>query len=133
MIPREDVKNYIGLPFVQEKDGYAWGCLAPFYQIHPEFEHIKAYRYPVSEDANMLKHFKSHFKEVNLEDAVYGDVLVIKLPMNQWHLAVYLGDGKLMHCTLHIDTEITRLENFSHGRIKGVFRCHTFQQQHGVG
>ena len=44
MIPRENVKDYIGLPFVQEKDGYAWGCLAPFYQIHPEFERSEGTR-----------------------------------------------------------------------------------------
>lgn len=120
MIPREEVDKYIGLPFVQEKDGYAWGCLAPFYQVHPELE--KDFRYPVSEDKNMLAHFKKHCKEIELKDAVYGDVLVIKLPKNQWHLAVYLGNSKVLHCSGHIDTEIARVSIFPPNRIKGVFR-----------
>lgn len=41
MIPRENVKDYIGLPFVQEKDGYAWGCLAPFIKFTQNLSILK--------------------------------------------------------------------------------------------
>lgn len=27
MLSRENVVNIVGEPFVQSKDGYAWGCL----------------------------------------------------------------------------------------------------------
>ena len=119
MIPRKDVEKLVGKPFIDEQDGYAWGCLAPMYEILPE---TLKFRYPVSEDVNMLQHFKECFKELSLSDRLeYGDVLVVKLPKNQWHLMVCLGDGKAIHCTGHIDTEIVLIEQYKR-RIKGVFR-----------
>jgi len=27
MIPRSEVSKLVGKPFIDEKDGYAWGCL----------------------------------------------------------------------------------------------------------
>ena len=54
MIPRKDVEKLVGKPFIDEQDGYAWGCLAPMYEILPE---TLKFRFPISEDANMLQHF----------------------------------------------------------------------------
>lgn len=119
MIPRKDVEKLIGQPFIGEKDGYAWGCLAPMYEILPE---TLGFRYPVSEDVNMLQYFKEHCKELSLSDKLeYGDILVIKLPKNQWHLMVCLGNGKAIHCTGHINTEIVMIDKYIR-RVKGVFR-----------
>ena len=49
MIPRSEVSKLVGKPFIDEKDGYAWGCLqlAPMYEVLPEMLEI---RYPVSDD-----------------------------------------------------------------------------------
>ena len=44
MIPRKDVEKLVGKPFIDEQDGYAWGCLAPMYEILPE---TLKFRYPV--------------------------------------------------------------------------------------
>lgn len=119
MIARSEVVNLIGEPFIAEKDGYAWGCLAPMYEIMPE---TLKFRYPVSEDKNMLQYFKEFCKELSPdEEMVYGDILIIKLPKNQWHLMVYVGEGKAIHCTGHIDTELILVEKYKN-RLKGVFR-----------
>lgn len=119
MIPRNEVSKLIGKPFVAIRDGYAWGCLAPMYEILPE---TLKFRYPASEDRNMLQYFKEHCKELSMEDKFqYGDILVLKLPKNQWHLMVYLDGGKAIHCTGHIETEIVFWEKYK-GRVKGVFR-----------
>ena len=57
MIDRSEVQKFVGEPFIAEKDGYAWGCLAPMYEVVPE---TLAFRYPVSEEVNMLQYFKEH-------------------------------------------------------------------------
>ena len=120
MIPRSEVSKLVGEPFIDEKDGYAWGCLqlAPMYEVLPEMLEI---RYPVSEDCNMLQHFQKHCKEVQLKEMKYGDLIVVKLPKNQWHLMVYLGEGKAIHCTGHTCNEIIHYDIYKN-RIKGVFR-----------
>lgn len=118
MIDRSEVQKFVGEPFIAEKDGYAWGCLAPMYEVVPE---TLAFRYPVSEEVNMLQYFKEHCQEIDFKDIQYGDILVIRLPFNMWHLMVCLGDGKALHCTGHIETEITTYEKYK-DRVKGVFR-----------
>lgn len=119
MLPRDEIHTLIGKPFVQEKDGYAYGCLAPMYEIIPE---TLKFRYPVSEDRNMLQYFKQFCKELSPdEEMIYGDIIIIKLPKNQWHLMVYIGEGKAVHCTGHIDTEIVLVDKYKN-RLKGVFR-----------
>ena len=119
MIARSEVVNLIGKPFIAERDGYAWGCLAPMYEILPE---TLKFRYPVSEDKNMLQYFKEFCKELSPdEEMVYGDILIVKLPKNQWHLMVYVGEGKAIHCTGHIDTELVLVDKYK-SRLKGVFR-----------
>lgn len=69
----------------------------------------------------MLQHFQKHCKEVSLKEMVYGDLIVVKFPKNQWHLMVYLGEGKALHCTGHTCNEIIHYDIYK-GRIKGVFR-----------
>lgn len=118
MLARSKVSNLIGQPFVAEKEGFAWGCLAPMYEIIPE---TWKYRYPVSEEVNMLQYFKEHCKEIELKDIQYGDIIVIKLPMNMWHLMVCVGGGKAIHCSGHISMEIAPYAKYK-DRIKGVFR-----------
>lgn len=88
------------------------------YEILPEMLHL---RYPVSESSNMLQHFKETCQEISLKDVEYGDILVVKLPMNQWHLMVCLGEGKAIHCTGSINTEIIKYDKYK-SRVKGVFR-----------
>ena len=50
-----------------------------------------------------------------------GDIIVVKLPKNQWHLMVYLGEGKAIHCPGHTCNEIIHYDIYKN-RIKGVFR-----------
>ena len=89
------------------------------YEILPETLKL---RYPVSEDANMLKYFKEHFKELSFSDCLeYGDILVLKLPKNQWHLMVCIDGGRAIHCTGHINTEIVMISKYRRW-LKGVFR-----------
>ena len=89
------------------------------YEILPE---TLKFRYPVSEDKNMLQYFKQFFKELSPEEEMlYGDILIVKLPKNQWHLMVYVGEGRAIHCTGHIDTEIVLVDKYK-SRLKGVFR-----------
>ncbi len=118
MITREEASKLVGNPFIAEKDGMAYGCLAPMYEILPEMLHL---RFSKSENANMLQHFKETCNEISLGEMQYGDLIVLKLPKNQWHLLVYLGEGKAIHCTKHIETEIINYDKYL-SRIKGVFR-----------
>lgn len=119
MLAKSELSTLIGKPFIPEKDGYAWGCLAPLYEIIPE---TMIFRYPVSEDKNMLQYFKTYFKELSEKDALeYGDILILRLPKSQWHLMVCVGEGKAIHCTGHIDTEIVLISKYEKW-LKGVFR-----------
>lgn len=119
MLTRSEAAKLVGQPFIDEKDGSAWGCLAPMYEIIPE---TWKFKYPVSEEVNMLQYFKEHCEEIKeFKDIQYGDILVVKLPLNKWHLMVCLGDGKAIHCTGHIKTEIISYARYK-DRVKGIFR-----------
>lgn len=117
MLPREMVQTLVGQPYIEEKDGYAWKCLAPMYEVIPE---TLNYRYELSEWDNILEHFKKECQEVSLEDMQYGDILIIKMPLTPFHLMVYLGDGKALHC-VQTGMEIIPIERYKK-KVKGVFR-----------
>ena len=72
MLTRSEAVKLVGQPFIDEKDGFAWGCLAPMYEIIPE---TWKFKYPVSEEVNMLQYFKEHCEEIKeFKDIQYGDI-----------------------------------------------------------
>lgn len=117
MIPKSDVKKLVGNPFLPEENGYARGCLQPMYDILPE---TRKFRYPTSEDANIQQYFEKFCERVEYKDMQYGDLIIIQLPMNLWHLMVYIGSGKGIHCNRY-GTSIEDVKVFK-SRIRGVYR-----------
>lgn len=117
MIAREEVSKLVGQPYEEEKDGFAWKCLAPMYEVIPE---TLKHRYDISEWDNILEHFKEECQEVSINEMQYGDILIIKMPLTPFHLMVYLGNGKALHC-VKTGMEITPIDRYK-SRIKGVFR-----------
>lgn len=118
MIKIEEVSKFIGEPYEQYKDGFAWGCLAPMYKVLPE---TISYRYNVEDWQDMLRHFKEECQEVSLKDVKFGDIIIVKPPILPYHLLVYLRDGKALHCSKQTDMEIVSVDKYKN-RIKGVFR-----------
>jgi hypothetical protein len=69
MIPKEEAYKFVGKSFVQfTDDNKAWGCLAPYYLIHPEFKDF----FTLEDTKEFLKLAKERFEEIKLEDIKYG-------------------------------------------------------------
>ena len=119
MITQKEAYKFVGEPFVQfTEDGKAWGCLAPYYQIHPEFKDF----FMLEDTQNFLEHAKKRFKEITLEEVQYGDFIAVLMPLGLWHIMIYIGDGRYMHCTKATGTVIEKLPLMYKNRVKGVFR-----------
>lgn len=118
MLEKEKVYKLVGQPFEQYRDGFAWGCLAPMYEMIPE---TQAYKYDVYEWGNMLDYFRKECTEVPLKDIQYGDIVIVKPPILPFHLLMYLGNGKVLHCNKATAMEIIPLSKYE-DRVKGVFR-----------
>ena len=119
MITHKEAYSLVGKPFVQfTEDNKAWGCLAPYYLIHPEFKDF----FTLEDTQEFLKLAKERFKEISLEEIQYGDFIALLMPLGLWHIMIYLGDGKYVHCTKATGTVVEKLSPAYKNRIKGVFR-----------
>ena len=119
MITQKEAYSLVGKPFVQfTEDNKAWGCLAPYYLIHPEFKDF----FTLEDTKEFLKLAKERFQEIKLEDIKYGDFIAILMPLGLWHIMVYIDNGKYIHCTKDTGVVVEKLTPAYKARIKGVFR-----------
>lgn len=114
----KEMYNLVGKKWEDNKDGFAWGCIAPMYETTPTSQKV---RRPWENMKDLLSLYRENFPEKSMEEIKSGDVIVLELPFGLWHIMVYVEDGKFLHCTKATDTEIIRLDDYYLHRIRGVF------------
>ena len=114
----KEMYKFVGTKWEDDKDGFAWGCIAPMYLTSPSSCVV---RRQWEDMKNLLSVYKENFTEKSLEEISRGDVIVLELPFGLWHIMVYVEDGKYLHCTEATDTEIIKLDDYYLHRIRGVF------------
>lgn len=122
----EEVIQFVGKVKYQQLDeeGKALGCMYPLYLAHPE--EGKKFRFdwiPEGKDAReyMLDLLDKYCTQIPLEEKQYGDILTIKMPFGYYHVALYLGAGKMLHCTEARGLEIVKLVQYE-SRIERGYR-----------
>lgn len=61
------------------------------------------------------------FTSVEEKDLQFGDLILIKMQGVESHIAVYLGDGRMLHTTIHSGCVIDRIHRWKH-LIVGYYR-----------
>jgi hypothetical protein len=105
----EELFKLVGSKYQKyDENGKALGCLAPMYSAFPD---EKGYRFDWPEGVDlreyMLSELDKHCDRIPLDDIQPGDFLTMKMPRGLYHVSLYLGDGKMLHC-LECGTEISR-------------------------
>lgn len=115
----QDYSNLIGTPY-SEKD--CWGIVCDFYRLVFNIE-LKQYYEIVPESRDIAKSIvydsMKDFKQV--EERKFGDLLLIKLFGVESHIAVYLGEGRMLHTSKHSGCLIERTSRWEK-LIVGVYR-----------
>lgn len=111
----------VGTPYEKyDAFGVSQGCMAPIFKLYP---HIPHYDWPADESQlgpYMEELFHKHSKPVSINEMQIGDVLLLRLIINGLlHPGVYIGDNKILHCSLPDGWQIMRINI---ARIKGVYR-----------
>ena len=121
----EEIIKYVGISYQQfDEEGKALGCMYPLYLAHPEESRKLRFEW-IPEGANardyMLSLFDKYCTRIPLEELRYGDIVTIKMPFGYYHVALYLENGKLLHCTEARGLEIVKLLLYE-GRIERGYR-----------
>ena len=98
-------------------------CFAPLYILDntlPKFKENELPKDLKESYSFLLEKFNQHFDKIELENAESKDVILFKHISHLPHLAIYIGDYKILHY-INGELEITRLKNYKHS-ILGVFR-----------
>ena len=115
----QDYFKLIGIPY-SEKD--CWGIVCEFYRIVFNI-HLKQYYETVPENRDIAKSivYDSMKDFVEVKECKFGDLLLIKLFGVESHIAVYLGEGKMLHTSEHSGCLIERTSRWEK-LIVGIYR-----------
>lgn len=118
---QDSFKELIGTPYI-EKD--CWGIVVEFYKIVMGID-LKRYYDDIPSNRDIAKNLiysnMGDFLKIEEKDAKFGDIILIKLYGVESHISVYLGEGKMLHSTLHsgcVIESISRWKNL----IVGYYR-----------
>jgi len=119
---KEDYSKLIGTPY-SEKDCY--GIIVEFYKVVFGIDLSRYYdEIPKSRDVakNLIYSSMGDFREIKDAKAIqFGDLILIKIFGVESHIAVYLGDDKMLHSTLHSGCVVERVLRWKH-LIVGYYR-----------
>lgn len=115
----KDFSKLIGIPY-SELD--CWGIVREWYKIVYGIE-LKHYyqEIPKNRDIanNLIYSSMGDFKKV--DSPIYGDIILIKLFGVESHIAVYLGNGKILHTSHNTGCIIDNLSKWQKV-VTGYFR-----------
>lgn len=116
----QDYSKLIGIPY-SEKD--CWGIVCDFYKIVFNVT-LKQYYETVPETRDIAKGivYDSMKDFVEVSDRKFGDLLLIKLFGVESHIAVYLGNGTMLHTSKHSGCLIERINRWEK-LIVGIYRA----------
>lgn len=121
----EELLKYVGEPYQKlDANGKALGCMMPVYMLYPD---IPRYDWPKEDKQfadKVLALLKRHGNPVKIEEIKSGDVVAIRAFFNFLHIAVYVGNDIVVHCSPDNNMESFRL-SLVRRNVKGVFRWHT--------
>lgn len=116
-----EYSSLIGIPY-EEKN--CWQLAVEFYRsvLGIELSHIFDGEAPGSrEDVSMLiLSNKGKFSEVKSPE--FGDLVLIKVFGIESHIAVYVGEGRILHTKKRVGSHISRLHMWN-SSITGYFRA----------
>lgn len=117
----KNYSNLLGIPY-KEKD--CWGIVVDFYRLVFNSE-LNRYYEAIPENRveakNLIYSSMGDFTKVDSEDKKFGDILLIKIFGVESHIAVYLGEGRILHTTSHSGCVIDRVDRWKH-LIVGYYR-----------
>lgn len=117
--------KYVGANYQQfDEDGKALGCMQPLYLAFPEENGFRFDWSPpegVSMRDYMLSLFDKYCERVPLEKLQVGDIVTMKMPFGFYHIAIYIGSGRLLHSTEARGMEIVNY-NLYEKRIERGYR-----------
>ena len=106
----QDYSNLIGTPY-EKLD--CWGVVVSFYQICFGVELKRYYDSPpndVHKANNLISSNIGDFIPIeDMQDMIFGDILLIYLFGVESHIAVYLGNGKILHTQKKVGCMVDRL------------------------
>lgn len=113
----EELIKTVGMKYSKlDSTGNALGCMAPIYMAYPEekgnlrFEWIPE---GISMRDYMLSLFDKYCVRVEISKLQPGDFITLNMPLENYHVALYLGKGKLLHCSQSHGMEIVSYKLYS--------------------
>lgn len=108
----DDIIKEVGRPYEMFwEDGNYQGCFYPVYKMYPRLPRYKL-PYVDNDEKNYIKGIalvKRHFKEVKTLEK--GDIIATKF-RDELHVALYIGEGKILHVFKEHKLQINRLNFF---------------------
>ena len=115
-----DYSSLIGIPYDQLD---CWGIVREFYRIVFNID-LKPYYETIPKTREMAKTIiydsMADFYEVN--DRMFGDIFLIKMFGVESHIAVYLGNGTMLHTSKHSGCIVERVHRWEK-LIVGTYRA----------
>ena len=116
----QDYSSLIGRPY-SELD--CWQLVREFYRIVFN-AHLKAYYDNIPETRDIAKSivYDSMRDFIKVSDRQFGDLFLIKMLGVECHIAVYLGDGLMLHTSISSGAIIERVARWEK-MIVGTYRA----------
>jgi cell wall-associated NlpC family hydrolase len=116
----QDYSSLIGVPYDQLD---CWGVVREFYRIVFNIN-LKPYYESIPKTREMAKTiiYDSMVDFFEVKDRMFGDIFLIKMFGVESHIAVYLGNGTMLHTSKHSGCIIERVSKWEK-LIVGTYRA----------
>ena len=117
----EKLTKTIGKKYQEtDENGNYIGCFEPMYMLYPDIPRFQ-FLQNVDYFSHSLEKIKETLKEIRKEEIKEGDIIVFKMPRKVLHIAVYIGNGKIIQTFKNSSMQINKV-NLDSKRIIGVYR-----------
>jgi len=121
---RRNIQGYSDLVGISYSEMDCWAIVREFYKTEMDTT-LKSYydEIPSSkfEARDLVYSYKSDFKKVEGPE-IKGDILLIKLFGVESHIAVYLGNGRILHTSMPTGCVVDKLSKWER-MISGTYRA----------
>lgn len=115
----EDYSKLVGIPYIRKN---CWELAKDFYSVVFGIQ-LKHYYLDMPKDRqayqDIIYSSKGDFTKV--EEPQFGDLILLRVRGLESHIAVYVGDGKMLHTTRNTGSVIDRVEKWK-TLIAGYYR-----------
>lgn len=118
--PSGDYSKFVGIPYEKKN---CWDLVVSFYQEIMGVSLFHYYQGPTPAEKlttkNLIYTNMGDFEET--KDPKFGDIILVKLYGIESHIAVYLGNGKMLHTTRGAGSIVDRVARWEK-MIVGFYR-----------